>query len=55
MRESLESAGAPARVIREEKEVKQLRTLRAQAQAAAQKQALQMQQSQELMVCRPYG
>jgi hypothetical protein len=49
MRESLESAGAPARVIREEKEVKQLRAQRAQAQAAAQKQALQMQQSQELM------
>ncbi len=49
MRNSLESAGAPASVIRSEEEVGQLRQARQQAQAAAIQQQQAMQQQQSMM------
>lgn len=49
MREGLEAAGAPAKVIREIPDVETRRAQRAQALAAQQQQAMQFQQSQEVM------
>lgn len=49
MVEGMESAGAPASVIREEDDVKKLREERLRAQAQMQQQAAQMQQEQTMV------
>jgi hypothetical protein len=49
MREGLESAGCPARIIREVPDVETRRTQKAQAMAAQQQQALELQAQQTLV------
>ena len=49
LKKLLEATGMPQSVIREDKDVEALRTQRLQAQQAAQEQAMQMQQQQNLL------
>lgn len=49
MKKTLESTGMPQSVIREDRDVEELRKERAQAQAQAMQQQMQMQQAQSIM------